>query len=692
MGLDALEALEFEVVAATDGAEAVERFRDDRPDLVLLDVNMPEMDGFAACREMRRSPSGADTPIVIMTASDEMDSVRRAYEAGATDFVTKPVNWTVVAERVRYMLRMGRMVSELRQSREALAEAQQQAGIGSFELDAHGLVHGSAEFWRLYGLEIEEDAVDLGSIIHRVHAEEREPVRTGLARCLASGEPLQIDHRVRGDSGGERFIHLRASVQSSTPGEQGRLRGTAQDVTERRRSEEEIRFLAFHDSLTRLGNRRLFTDRLRFALAQLRRSSQMAAVLFLDLDNFKRINDTLGHEAGDQFLVGVADRLRHCVRDSDCVSRDVREQLSSTVSRFGGDEFLIALCGIDSEDEATLVAQRILEQLERPLFLGNESIIVGASIGIAIAPKDGRDVDTLIRNADVAMYHAKQHGRGHAQFYQAVMTEDTAADFQLEADLRAGIEQEQLFVQYQPTVEVAGGRVTGFEALVRWNHPKRGVILPADFIPLAESSGLIDRIGEFVLREACKQLRSWEDAGMSQVRVAVNVSPKQLALPDFVERFRAIIQGVGVRGSQLDLELTETAMVENPAQTVSALEALKGIGLRVSLDDFGTGYSSLSHLKGFPLDTVKIDRSFVKDLPDDRDDVAVTEAILSMAAALGLRVVAEGVETAEQLEFLRERGCAEAQGYFLRAPSSPEDATELLRSEPLLRGGAKPEN
>jgi len=301
-------------------------------------------------------------------------------------------------------------------------------------------------------------------------------------------------------------------------------------------------------------------------------------------------------------------------------------------------------------------------------------------------------VDTLIRNADVAMYHAKQHGRGQAQFYEAVMTEDAAADFQLEADLRTAIEQEQLFVHYQPTIEIAGGRITGFEALVRWNHPKRGVVPPNDFIPLAESSGLVDCIGEFVLREACRQLRSWKDAGMPRVRVAVNVSPKQLASPDFVERFRAIMARAGVRGYQLDLELTETAMVENPEQTVRALEALKGIGLRVSLDDFGTGYSSLSHLKGFPLDTVKIDRSFVKDLPDDRDDVAVTEAILSMASALGLRVVAEGVETAEQLEFLRERGCAEAQGYFLRPPISAEDATELLRSEPLLREVAKPED
>jgi diguanylate cyclase (GGDEF)-like protein len=684
LGRDALEALELEVIEAADGAEAVERFRDAHPDLVLLDVNMPEMDGFAVCLEIRRSPSGADTPIVIMTASDRMDSVRRAYEAGATDFATKPLNWTVVAERVRYMLRMGRVVGELRQSREALAEAHQQARIGSFELDDHGVVQASPEFWRLYGLEVDDGRSDLERLIHCVHGEEREAVRDGLARCRASGEALQLDHRVRGNAGGERHIHLRASIRTGTMGTDGCLRGTAQDITERRRSEQEIRFLAFHDSLTRLGNRRLFIDRLRFALAQLRRSRQMAAVLFLDLDHFKRINDTLGHKAGDQFLVRVADRLRHSVRDSDCVSRDVHEQMGPTVSRFGGDEFLIALCGIESEDEATLVAQRILEQLQRPVRIENESIVIGASIGIAIAPKDGRDVDTLIRNADVAMYQAKQHGRGHVQLYQPTMAEGVAADFQLEADLRTGIEREQLFVHYQPTVELAGGRVTGFEALVRWSHPERGVVPPSHFIPLAESAGLVDRIGEFVLREACRQLRSWEDAAMPVVRVAVNVSPKQLASPDFVERFQAIIAGAGIRGCQLELELTETAMVESPERTVRALKALKDIGLRVSLDDFGTGYSSLSHLKGFPLDTVKIDRSFVRHLPEDRDDLAVTQAILSMASALGLRVVAEGVETAEQLEFLRDHGCTEAQGYFLRAPMSADDATELLLSEPLL--------
>ena len=362
----------------------------------------------------------------------------------------------------------------------------------------------------------------------------------------------------------------------------------------------------------------------------------------------------------------------------------MRERISSTVSRFGGDEFLIALCGIDSEEEATLVSNRILEQLVRPLRIENESIVVGVSIGIAIAPRDGRDVDTLIRNAGVALFHAKQHGRGHARFYDAAMAEEASADFQLEADLRIAIEREQLFVHYQPTVELSDGRVTGFEALVRWNHPERGVVAPDAFIPIAESAGLIEAIGEFVLGEACRQVRAWEDAEMPAIRVAVNVSPKQLAAPNFVERFQEIVEEAGVSGTQLELELTETAMVEHPEQTVRALNALKGIGLRVSLDDFGTGYSSLSHLKGFPLDTVKIDRSFVMDLPDGRDGAAVTEAILSMAAALGLRVIAEGVETPEQLDFLRERGCAEAQGYFLRPPVSPDDATELLRSEPFL--------
>jgi len=684
MGRDALEAVELEVIEAADGAEALERFNDARPDLVLLDVTMPELDGFDVCREIRRSPSGTDIPIVIMTASDRMDSVRSAYEAGATDFATKPINWVVLAERVRYMLRMSQAVGELRQSREVLAEAQEQARIGSFEIDDHDVVHGSPEFWRLYGLEVESGGVELESLIQCVDAEDRGAVREGLARCRGSEEPLCLDHGVRG--GEVRHVHLRASVRTDTAQARASLRGTAQDITERRRSEEEIRFLAFHDSLTRLGNRRLFADRLNFALAQLRRTQTTAAVLFLDIDHFKRVNDSLGHGAGDGLLVSVADRLRHCVRDSDCVSRDVGEQVGSMVSRFGGDEFLIGLCAINSADEAMATAQRILEQFERPVCIGDESIVISASIGIAIAPQDGRDVDTLIRNADVAMYHAKDSGRGRAEFYDVAMALDIGADLQLEADLRAGIDQEQLYVHYQPTVELEGGRISGFEALVRWNHPERGVVPPDRFIPLAESAGLIDRIGEFVLRDACRLLRSWEDAGLPRVRVAVNVSPKQLASPDFSERFRAIIEDARVPSRQLEVELTETAMVENPEQTVRSLEALRGIGLRVSLDDFGTGYSSLSHLREFPLDTVKIDRSFIRNLPDDDDDAAVTDAILFMARALGLRVVAEGVETEEQFEFLRERGCAEAQGYYLRPPVCEREATELLRSESILRG------
>lgn len=681
LGRDALEAAGFDVLEAEDGEAALTCFRSQRPDLVLLDVHMPGLNGFQTCEALRRELGGLELPIVIVTGAEDTDSVRNAFDAGATDFAMKPVNWQVLGERIRYMIRMGRLVGELRRSRQDLAEAQRLAQLGSFELEiATGVLAASDEFRRLY--ELEDSGPDsLGGLLDRIDRDDRQLVETAFERCLAGEGSLVLDHRVLDDAG-ERSIQLRAALVEDEYGTP-LLRGSAQDCTERKRSEEEIRFLAFHDHLTRLGNRRLFSERLGFALADTQRTSSLVAVLFLDLDHFKRVNDTLGHAAGDKLLSGAADRLRSCVRDSDCVSRDVKAELNPTVSRFGGDEFLIALPGIGSVEMASEVADRILRALSRPFVIEGESIVLAASIGVAVAPDDGRDVDTLVRNADVAMYHAKQRGRGCYEFYRGAMAEAASVDLELEGDLRKALDGE-LFLVYQPTVELATGRVTGFEALVRWSHPKRGVILPDQFIPIAEATGLIDRLGVWVVAEACQRLAVWDAAGLPEVQIAVNVSPRQLDAPDFAEIVDRVLQEHGIASGRIEFEITETSMIERPENTVAALSALKRIGMRLSLDDFGTGYSSLSHLQGFPIDTVKIDRSFVKDLPDCDDAARLAEGVLSLCGSLGLRVVAEGIETWQQLVFLRERRCQEGQGYFLRPPLGIEEATHILRTEPRL--------
>ena len=681
IGRDALEAAGFDVVEAEDGEAALACFRRERPDLVLLDVHMPGIDGFETCERLRQEPGGLELPILIVTGADDTVSVRRAFDAGATDFAMKPINWQLLGERIRYMIRMGWMVGELRRSRQDLAEAQRLARIGSFELDIEaGVLAASDEFRRLYDLA-ESKPFGLEELVGRVHPDDRQSVETAFERCLAGEASLLLDHRI-GTASGERSIQLRAALVEDEYGTVI-LRGSAQECTERKRSEEEIRFLAYHDHLTRLGNRRLFSERLGLALTDSQRNGSLVGVLFLDLDHFKRVNDTLGHSAGDELLSGAADRLRSCVRDSDCVSRDVKAELDPTVSRFGGDEFLIALPGIGSPQMASEVAERILQSLSRPFVIEGESIVVPASIGVAISPGDGRDVDTLVRNADVAMYHAKQRGRACYEFYRGAMAAAAGVDFELETDLRKALEGE-LFLAYQPTVELATGRVTGFEALVRWSHPKRGVILPEQFIPIAEETGLIERLGEWVVTEACERLAVWDAAGLPEVKIAVNVSPRQLDSPEFVDRMGRVLKQHHIARGRVEFEITETSMIERPSETVAVLSALKRIGLRLSLDDFGTGYSSLSHLQGFPIDTVKIDRSFIRDLPESEDAVRLAEGVLSLCGALGLRVVAEGIETWEQLVFLRERDCQEGQGYFLRPPLGVEEATQILRTEPRL--------
>ena len=683
MGRDALEQAGFEVAEAGDGEEGLCLFRERAPDLVLLDIEMPKLDGFNVCEEIRQSDQGARTPVLMITGLDDLDSIRRAYEAGATDFASKPVNWLVICQRVRYMLRMNEAFDDLRCSQARLADAQRIARLGNWELDlGAGGFTASEELLRLYGLESCDEEVTLDVILSRVHPDDRGLVRNALERSREEATALSLDHRVNLPDGAVHTLHLQADPILDESGNLRALSGTAQDITERIRAEEEIRFLAYHDSLTRLGNRRLFTERLRFSLAHARRHREIVAVMFLDLDHFKRINDTLGHSVGDLFLQRVAGRLKNCVRDSDCVSRAVGNGTDATISRFGGDEFMVALSNIQNVEELRQVASRILDTMAGPFNVEGRDVVVTASLGIAVSPQDGEDVDSLIRNADAAMYEAKRQGRGVYQFYKLAMNDAVNRDLQLESDLRKAFDRGELLLHYQPKVELVSGRVVGFEALVRWQHPELGMIPPNDFVPLAEQAGLIAPLGEFVLRTACAQARAWREMGFPPLRISVNLSAHQFRNEGLADTVVQILQETPLSPRSLDIEITESAMMRSKDVTISVLQKLKGIGVTVSLDDFGTGYSSLSYLKGFPIDTVKIDRAFVRDLTTDPDDAAITAAIISMAKSLSLRVVAEGVETEEQLAFLREHGCDEMQGFLFSPPMPADEATEFLREIP----------
>lgn len=440
------------------------------------------------------------------------------------------------------------------------------------------------------------------------------------------------------------------------------------DITQARENEQRLHQLAYHDPLTRLPNRALFQDRLQQVIAHADRHKSMAALIFLDLDRFKNINDTLGHKAGDVLLSETANRLTGCMRGSD------------TVARLGGDEFTVILPGINNVASVAQMAQKIIEAISIPFTLEGQDVFVTTSIGISLYPLNGKTVDTLSKTADIAMYQAKALGRNNFQFFRDSSDGGIAALFTLENHLRRALDRNELVVHYQPQVDIEAGKITGMEALLRWQHSQRGEIMPDEFIPLAEESGLIIPIGEWVLRQACIQNKAWQDAGLPPIRMAVNISALQLKQKNFAEIVAMVLDETGLDPNWLELELTESVVMQNAEEAIKQLNQLKSIGVWLSIDDFGTGYSSLSYLKRLPIDTVKIDKSFIHNVTSNEDDASISEAIIALANSLHLKVIAEGVENSDQLYFLREHHCCDAQGFFFSRPLHPEAITLLLRN------------
>lgn len=438
------------------------------------------------------------------------------------------------------------------------------------------------------------------------------------------------------------------------------------EVFERMQAEERVWHIAHHDALTGLPNRSLLHDRLAQALVGAERNGSRVAVLFLDLDRFKSVNDSLGHDVGDALLRSVAERLSAVVRDVD------------TVCRLGGDEFVIVLGAVAGPDDAVMVSERIVEALARPVELMGHALRASTSIGISLYPEDGRDAHSLMKNADTAMYTAKSRGRNNFQFFSPEMNEVAIRFFRLEQRLRLAVEHHEFVLHYQPQVDVSTHRVCGLEALVRWQSREGGLVPPAEFIPVAEETGLIIEIGDWVLREACRQLRAWYDAGWPQVAVAVNLSPRQFQQKDLVARVRSILDEVGLPPQSLELEITESSLMHSVEEALIQVQALADMGVRLTIDDFGTGYSSLAYLKRFPVSRLKIDRSFVRDLCEDREDAAIVASIIGLAKTLGLDVVAEGVETAPQLAALRGEGCLLCQGYLFSKPRPAEEVAAMF--------------
>jgi diguanylate cyclase (GGDEF)-like protein len=672
---DTLEDEGFAVVEAADGVEAFRRCEEEVPSLVIVDALMPKMDGFELCQRLRRGASTKHLPILMATGLEDDASVARAYEVGATDFILKPLNWLILNHRVRYMLRGARVLDDLRENQAILKAAQEQEhrqnerfqaalgnmsqGLCMFGADERSIV-SNRRFQEIYHLPPESTVPGL-SMIEVLRTSPSFPSEPNGSMNAALAEYLCLCSQRRSAVLVQELADGRTITVTHEPMSGGGFVDTFTDVTGQRRAEAQIAHMALHDPLTDLPNRVLFRQRLETALHRVARG-EPCAVLCLDLDQFKGVNDTLGHPVGDALLKVVADRLRRIVRPTD------------TVARLGGDEFAIVQSSPDHPAAATALSTRLLRELGTPFEVAGHQIIIGVSVGIAIAPGDASDPDILLKSADIALYQAKSDGRNRYRYFEPEMNALMQARRELERDLRMAISGNEFELYFQPLVNLKEARITGFEALLRWNSPTRGLVSPADFIPIAEEGGLIIQIGEWVLHAACREAATWPEP----LKVAVNISATQFSGRDLVQTVVHALEESGLDASRLELEITESVMIQDFDLALSLLHQIKKLGVSVSMDDFGTGYSSLSNMRSFPFDKIKIDQSFVREIGRKAESTAIIRAVTSMCESLGITVTAEGVESSQQMDLLRAERCNEIQGYLVSKPCRAQDIPSLM--------------
>lgn len=827
-----LSGLGFEVFEASNGRECLDCIGRLFPDIILLDVVMPEMDGFETCRALRSYPAFEQVPVIMVTGTDDIGSIGRAYECGASDFIGKPINSKILAQRVRYVMRAVKALTDLKASELRLATAQRMAGLANWEWNLRSRkFYCSPNTWNLLRMSLETTPDGPSALLRAVHPSDRKTLFRILRRLRHDRGFESVHHRVSLPDGDELIVQHRIERTTGGPHNEDILAGTVLDVTEQKRSEwlekdrsrimeliisgqslrvilhhvalaierqvpssacyisrvvqdalrvmaapgldplfvkrsdavplghsacgvavqqgspvvvadlhesplwnavrdlvpaafrasisvpvvcgkgsvlgaiclllrdgtapservqqlmekmaqlcsiameqselnEQLVFHAQHDVLTGLQNRHSFMSRLDYALSHAARYGKKVGLVYVDLDRFKQVNDSLGHHIGDLVLQKVAERLRACTRESD------------SLARIGGDEFMSCLYPIDGAKDASRAVERLLELLNQPFEVEGRELMTVASIGISIYPDDAEDARTLQRNADIAMYHAKNEGGNRYRFFTKEMNEAVIDRLQIENDLRKALERQEFELYYQPQFDLASRELVGFEALLRWNHPTMGKVPPIKFIPVAEETALIIPIGRWVMREACRQAVEWQSKGLGARKMAVNISGIHFIQRDFVSEVKKILEETGMRPELLQLEVTETTVLKNLQVTAQNMEELKKIGVTTAIDDFGTGYCSMSYLQELSVDCIKIDRSFVRRIVDAKDDAdrskVIIRSFVMLARSLGLELVAEGVENIQQQEFLLASGCNLAQGFLLSTPLPKEDADKLL--------------
>jgi PAS domain S-box-containing protein len=665
-----LERKGYWVETADSAQELMRRLQDGTFDLVLLDIEMPEVSGLEALQSIRQTRSPIQLPVIMVTARSQSEDVVKALEMGANDYLTKPVDFAIALARIGTQLSHKRAQESLKESEERYALAARGANDGLWDWNLLTNVIYFSERWKsMLGYQDNEVGDKPPEWFHRIHESDRNRVKEELASHQNGLTPhFESVHRMRHKDGTFRWMLSRGIATQDPSGKPVRMAGSQTDITEGKVS----------DPLTGLPNRLLFLDRLDRLMKRAKRHTTSFAVLFLDLDAFKMVNDSLGHLIGDQLLLAVAERLERCLRATDTVARIGGETF--TLARIGGDEFTVLLDELKEPGDAERAAERIMKGLSEPFLLGGKEVFTSASIGIALSTSAYHRPEEILRDADTAMYRAKTLGKARFVVFNTDMRASVMARLELETDLRRALDRQEFRNVYQPIVSLETSEIMGFEALLRWEHPTRGLLAPKEFIPVAEETGLIRELGWWNLCQACTDISEWNAHARRDrpLTMSVNLSIKQFMQPNLVEKIRNLLQELNVSPEILKLEITESTVMEDPAVAVEMLQQMKALGIRLAIDDFGTGYSSLSYLHRFPLDTLKIDRSFISGSEGGVNGMEIARTILPLARNLSLDVVAEGVETAEQVAELKRLKCQYAQGFYFSKPVPRQEVESLL--------------
>lgn len=668
-----LSSNNYHVIEAKDGAEGIFLFNKYSPDLVLLDVELPKLNGFEVCQLIRASEKSERVPIIMVTGMDDTKSIEHAYSLGATDFMIKPINWSLFSHNLRYILRNSHYYKSLKKSEMRLEHAQKIARLGYWELEGEkGHLLLSKQLSGMLGLTSLKFEHGKSFFLNLIHQSDRFYVQNILLKAFEDGEAFNLDIRVQLPNNDLLYLKLQGKLLENTNDTVPIISGVMQDISELKESQKKLIHVAHHDALTNLPNRVLFTQRLERSIQRADRNGNKIALLFIDLNRFKQVNDSLGHEVGDFLLKEVAERFSAVTQKADIVAR------------FGGDEFAILLDSIDNLDKIPVFVNRFQKLFNDAFYINDEVIYIGSSVGISIYPDNGRDSSDLLRNADTAMYQAKKSEQDNFYFYSSDLTEKTIKRWSLENSLRESLENNNFILLYQPKVCSKTQVIVGVEALIRWPRGKETPVYPSEFIPIAEETGLIIPLGKWVIEQAIEQLRKWKNTDCHKLSIAVNVSSRQLYSDGFTEYVIGALKKYNIPASKLEMEITEEHLAPtNQQKTIKkTLSILTNIGIKISIDDFGTGYSSLSQLKEMPISTLKIDKSFIDYIPENKQNVAIIKSIISLAKNLNLQVVAEGVETIEQLVSLREYDCEIIQGYYFSKPISHIEIEELVVNNP----------